>query len=58
MKTILEWLETIPNEDTRIRAIANYDPHFSKNEPIIPYSLSDALCIAFSWKGTPEKIDF
>lgn len=58
MKTILEWLETIPNEDTRAKAIANFNKSGLLDGGNRHSLLSDALRDAFSWCDTLEGIGF
>lgn len=55
MKTIKEWLESIPDETIRNQAI--------KNTGLVQYkgyssSLSSAIARAFVWSGSPEGHEY
>lgn len=54
-KTVREWLEAIPNKDTRERAIKNVYP---LREDMPRSCRSQALLVAFDWRRTPEGADY
>lgn len=63
--TILEWLNTIQDEDIREKAISNYNSKDCDGEGAYenahlysPESLSAAIRSAFIWPASPEGFDF
>ena len=50
-KTIIEWLETITNEQIRNKAIINAE---NNNNISDINNLADAILHAFIWDNTPE----
>jgi hypothetical protein len=54
-KTIKEWLETIKDENTRQRALANSYPELEND---YSDSLADALSNSFVWGNSPEGFNF
>lgn len=54
MKTIREWLETLP-EPYRTKALGQMD-HYAVNN--MHSSISDALWDTFNWVTTPEVGDY
>lgn len=58
MKTIREWLETLP-DDIRDRALANVNAQRAElHMDLVEPSLSEAVHGAFSWLLTPEGCDY
>jgi len=52
-KTIVEWLETLP-DGYRERALKNYDPEYCDTGVNI-IDLAGAVMWGFSWEDSPEK---
>src|SRR5687768_2385578 len=56
-KTILQWLQEIPNEKVRERAIRNIDPDWKMGEGD-PKTERSALAKAFRFGESPEGADY
>lgn len=54
MKTVLEWLHTIKEDDIREKALNNANRCLDVQKP----TLRIALVNAFIWDSTPEGADF
>ena len=56
--TILDWLKTIPDEEIREKAIANYNSDFIVGSIPAINCIGDAINYAFEWESTQEGHNF
>lgn len=55
MKTILDWLHEIEDDEVRAKALANYDQKYVDSHGVLKTErLSSALGKAFYWHNSPE----